>query len=504
MIQSAANCVIDLCSAILATSPSGSQTTGTLAYYDVPGLWARAKSYRDRVLGMYLDVLAILYQEPTVATANSAETKYGNNVITGDIGNLLGLTPQARSDGKALMALLRKVLTGLDRLEEEASSILNSATRPTSPGSMSEEGRQVTRALLGSATELRDIVSSFKPQPSSDRELDGDMDDDEDVSMEAVRQRLEAENESAMDTIKSAGASILPLLDPPPHASIFGLDVLRGSVLSRYRGAKQMWIPRPSGGRLDAMFIPSAYAPADGKRKALMYCNPNAGLIEVATGMSLAGGNIVPPGAKSHPSWVDFYTQHGYDVYLFNYAGFGRSDGRHFCSIGDPTTAPGVIGAIRRIFHFIFITFKPTPHTLRDDATVVGKHIITEAGYSSLVIHGESIGGLASSGAARALSQSPATKDKLSLLLCDRTFCNLEATAQRLVGKFTPKTPVMFLFLRLTFFTLSELQEDGQDRRFVLLLLSGARTLLVTFSLQIAPRLLPMILPTQSSPTRLL
>jgi hypothetical protein len=310
---------------------------------------------------MYLDVLAYLYQETTVAMANSIETQFGNNPIMGDIGNLKGLTTQARSDGKALLALLRKVLTGLACLEEEASSILNSSTRPTSPRSLSEEGRQVTRALLASATELRDIVSSFKPQSSSrELRLDGDMDDDDDVSMEAVRQRLESENESAMDTIKSAGASILPLLDPPPHSSIFGLDVLRGSVLSRYRGSKQMWIPRPSGGRLDAMFIPSTSTPADGKRKALLYCNPNAGLIEVATGMSLAGGNVVPPSSKSHPSWVDFYTQHGYDVYLFNYAGFGRSDGRHSCSIGDPTTTPGIVGAARRIFHFIFFTFKVT------------------------------------------------------------------------------------------------------------------------------------------------
>ena len=65
----------------------------------------------------------------------------------------------------------------------------------------------------------------------------------------------------------------------------------------------------------------------------------------------------------------------------------------------------------------------------------VGKHVISEAGYSSLVIHGESIGGLASSGAAMALSRSSSTKDVLSLLICDRTFCNLEATAQRLVGE---------------------------------------------------------------------
>ena len=28
------------------------------------------------------------------------------------------------------------------------------------------------------------------------------------------------------------------------------------------------------------------------KRKAVLYCNPNAGLLEVATGMGLTGGNV--------------------------------------------------------------------------------------------------------------------------------------------------------------------------------------------------------------------
>ena len=176
------------------------------------------------------------------------------------------------------------------------------------------------------------------------------------MSVEAMRARLETE--TAMDTVKGAADAILPLLDPPPHSSIFGLDVLRGSVLSRYKGSKQLWIPRPSGGRLDAMLIPSPTSPMDGKRKAVLYCNPNAGLIEVATGMNLSGGNVVPPGAKSHPSWADFYTENGYDVFLFNYAGFGRSDGRHLCAIGNPTTARGVLGALQRIFHYVFLTFK--------------------------------------------------------------------------------------------------------------------------------------------------
>lgn len=98
MVQSSSSCVVDLCLAILAsTSTSSNNNNGSnlAGYYDVPGLWARTKSYRDRVLGMYLDVLEYLYREP--ATASSASgggdtSKYGNNIISGDIGDLSGLT----------------------------------------------------------------------------------------------------------------------------------------------------------------------------------------------------------------------------------------------------------------------------------------------------------------------------------------------------------------------------------------------------------------------------
>lgn len=55
----------------------------------------------------------------------------------------------------------------------------------------------------------------------------------------------------------------------------------------------------------------------------------------------------------------------------------------------------------------------------------------------SLVIHGESIGGVAASGTAKKMSEYPLTRDKICLLICDRTFCNLEAVAQRLVGGWT-------------------------------------------------------------------
>ena len=55
----------------------------------------------------------------------------------------------------------------------------------------------------------------------------------------------------------------------------------------------------------------------------------------------------------------------------------------------------------------------------------------------SLVIHGESIGGVAASGTAKKLTESPFLKDNVALLICDRTFCNLEAVAQRLVGSWS-------------------------------------------------------------------
>lgn len=63
--------------------------------------------------------------------------------------------------------------------------------------------------------------------------------------------------------------------------------------------------------------------------------------------------------------------------------------------------------------------------------------MITELRIESLIIHGESIGGVAAAGAARGLTSMPSTTDKVALLICDRTFTNLQAIAQRLVGSWT-------------------------------------------------------------------
>lgn len=436
------------------------RTAPASVLYDVPVQWRRAKTYRDRVIGVYLEVLQYIYQEEpsTVSTAAAAAplstdpdlTRFGNNRMSGDIGNLSGLTPQARTDGRELLEKLKKIVQLLDKLERLAQPVLEtgsiSSTQPLPP-----EAFTTANNLLDKSSELRDYVNSLKP--GQDRE-DPEADDsaaaaaaatsEEDLTVDAVRRRFEEPNTSALETIKAGAASVLPMLDPPPHTSIFGFDVQRGCMLSRYRGSRQLWVPRPrGGGRLDVLHFPARNYGSKLPRnpRAVLYCNPNAGLIEVTAGMSLVGGNVPSADAENSAndnSWVDFYTELGMDVYVFNYAGYGRSFGTScFGKTGANAGSnyhPGVLARLSRIFKSCFFTFQPTTDTLRADGIAVAQHLLTEIGIQELVIHGESIGGVAASGTARFLSQSPSMRDKVSLLLCDRTFCNLEAVAQRLVG----------------------------------------------------------------------
>jgi len=439
MLDASLTCVIDICSAVIAQH----NKAGNFAGYDVLSLWKRSKAYQDRVLGLYYDVLSHFYQDtisslglPATAKSSSQTTRYGNNKMLGDVGNLGNITTQARTDGRSLLILLGRILLGLYNLESQASGFLNQS----GDKSVSEGAANTANSLLGTAKELRDILPSFKSQTGTigdgddeDEDMDG-----EELTVDAVRRKFGKDGGSVFSAAKGAFSSILPLLDPPLHPSIFGLDVLRGTVLSRYRGAGQIWVQRPSGGRIDVIHIPAiGWDLAHGRNgKAILYCNPNAGLSEVATGMSLSGGNIAPDDDSGNDiCWTDFYTSKGYDMYLFNYAGFGRSQGSGVAT--QAARNPGCLACIFRIFLSMFVTFKPTPSSLRADATAVGAHLINSLGVDSLIIHGESIGGMAASGAARTLSHLPASKDKVKLLICDRTFCNLEAIAQRLIGAWT-------------------------------------------------------------------
>jgi len=518
----------------------GNDEHGGWSSLDIPATYKRLKVYRDRVLGVYWQVLHCLLEEngqgltttsstplmkggsnndssgfyrlggaccerrdtsasdlgmmespekgatttiETIINGNSAP--FGNNPLQGDIGNMANLTPKAKSDGRALYNILTSILGDLSTLEESLSNnvLRNIDNRAQlKAASISEESRDLAIKLMEQMDELKKLAKSMRPPkaskspfPSGEEEESEYDDDDSDVGPEAVRQHLEEQAASSSPTpigmIKSAIEAVSDMIDPKPHKYIFGLDVIRGCVLARHRGARQFWVTRSGSnafggnGKLDVIVIPSPVSesesqqvqmplsPRDGRsplktperngRKAVLYCNPNAGLSEVATGMGLTSGNIDGNAEGKDPSqrsWTTYYTEHGYDIYLFNYAGYGRSYGGNSWNESASEFAPGFVGAMKRIIFNTFIGFTPSSESLKADATAVAAHIVENIGVDQLIIHGESIGGMGAAGAARALtagSTATGRSSTVSLLVCDRTFCNLNAVAQRLVGSWT-------------------------------------------------------------------
>jgi hypothetical protein len=95
MILSATHSLIELVSVV---SPE-SGLSDARRKPDIPGIWRYAKTYRDRVLGVYLEVLLHLYGQPPSPSdgADVGCNKYGNNRLNGDVGDLSGLTVRQHS-----------------------------------------------------------------------------------------------------------------------------------------------------------------------------------------------------------------------------------------------------------------------------------------------------------------------------------------------------------------------------------------------------------------------
>jgi len=567
MIQNGINCVIEFCKLILSLEepsmynissssstnsrncPSGSSfseseseriiasvisnTSTIYSVYDVIPLWKKVEQYRDRVFGLYFDVISCLHLDPDTdqssssssspssssssptkttstmertrsshdlhdptITLSSLTTKYQNNKLCGsDVGNLISSTTKsARKNGLEFFHVLKRVLADLDHLEQSASDILNNTTTTNNNNNsnmkspikkntkITLETYRAAQKLFISITELNDLLPNLalKSMNYSNKNDPSESNHDDDDSCDggggsstgaraSTRKSMLSQGNTIIAGIQSAIASIVSLFDAPPHESIFGLDVLRGTMLSRYVGAKQYWFPRPKsegGGMIDVLHIPSYSRMLDSEgtlsntdyngqckqkiEKAVLFCNPNAGLVEVATGISLIGGNVANNGRVSNMAcWSDFYVENGFDIFLFNYAGFGRSyagkNGGSSC-VG-PATKERSMNAfcvLGRIVYNSFFGFKPTPSSLKADAFAVANHMITQFDVGDMVIHGESIGGMAAASAGRKLSAiehfntaTSVPKSYPTLLLCDRTFCNLDSVAERLVGSWT-------------------------------------------------------------------
>jgi hypothetical protein len=130
----------------------------------------------------------------------------------------------------------------------------------------------------------------------------------------------------------------------------------------------------------------SVSSPCPPSHTIVLFCNPNAAFYETISQQ------------EYEKSWLGFYMNLGYDVFFYNYRGYGRS------------------------------TSSPSPIPLKEDGKAIVSFIRKEFPKIKLIIHGESIGGMT------ACSIAADPSNKISALVCDRTFASLDATASRLMG----------------------------------------------------------------------
>lgn len=120
----------------------------------------------------------------------------------------------------------------------------------------------------------------------------------------------------------------------------------------------------------------------------VLFCNPNAAYYETISQQEF------------EKSWLGYYINLGYDVFFYNYPGYGRSTG------------------------------SPSPTVLQADGQAVIDFLRNEFPHleTKIIVHGESIGGLV------ACSIAANNNNRIAALVCDRTFASLDATASRLMG----------------------------------------------------------------------
>jgi hypothetical protein len=461
---------------------------------------SRMVQYRDRILVVYRDVFHCLYYQKGVApivhhdqvtptssstgstklcsggsastssntdeegrccTITRTSSSYGTNTIQGDIGPLFpfflapDLTPPFSSRRNALEQLqhtiiqqLSNIITDLDAIE--AQFLTTSTGNRNAPTHQQRQQllAQTIPTLASHCTTLKNTLNTklFIPKQET---TDGDKPKSKRIAIRNIVDKVGSFFLGMFDPLYFDYAKLDPSKNNTDSedtsafqaSAIFNMDVLRGCFLSRYRGAKQVWIPRATSsskssttdGFLDCIIIPPpSYEPTQ-PRKAVIYCNPNAGLYEVATGFNLMGGNIVSSKQEEDTNnWTDFYLSLGYHVVLFNYAGYGRSfgDSKTCCwslyrkPCARKLTSPRYHDAycanqfyswwlqksFRRVWYSIFFGWKSTstshwklsPESLKADGFTVANFVISSyndneiKSLDKLVIHGESIGGKAS------------------------------------------------------------------------------------------------------------
>jgi len=171
-----------------------------------------------------------------------------------------------------------------------------------------------------------------------------------------------------------------------PFKAVASIDFLRADLLSKF-GGRQRWIESFDGTKLDTIFLPGKFPGKFQDNRTMLLCNPNCGIYEFS-------------GYQSQ--WLRFYHEQGINVMMYNYRGYGRSEGW------------------------------PHPFKLQRDGEAILDHLVKVENVERIGIHAESIGGVVA-------CHLLAHQNLVSLLIADRTFCDLAATAESLVGNWAGK-----------------------------------------------------------------
>ena len=144
-------------------------------------------------------------------------------------------------------------------------------------------------------------------------------------------------------------------------------------------------------------------------RGCVLICGPNAGVYEYSWRFA---------------EWAERYGQLGFDVCLFNYRGYGRSAARYEAQL-----LGGWLG------NLAFTDASPRPAALRRDAEAVAMYLLQEASARALVVHGESLGGIAAC--------HLGSLGLADFLVADRTFDTLTTAGRHMVGAWSESALVL-------------------------------------------------------------
>mmetsp|Transcript_12844 Transcript_12844/g.12836 ORF Transcript_12844/g.12836 Transcript_12844/m.12836 type:complete len:225 (+) Transcript_12844:202-876(+) len=141
-----------------------------------------------------------------------------------------------------------------------------------------------------------------------------------------------------------------------------------------YKG-QQEFISTPDGAKLDTMWVKSELNEGDVTSPAVLVCNPNGVFYE----------NL----GLFDDTFFKFFLSNGFNVFLWNYRGYGRSTG----SI--------------------------SPDKFCEDADYLVQHLVNIKGVARLLVHGTSLGG--------ALACHLSNNPNVEAIFADRTFSSLDS-----------------------------------------------------------------------------